>query len=148
MSDRCEPPPELRGVDGWHWVQRTSDPPVVLWWVPGIQGFDGRWLTYGGNQLLPFSMAEDGWRYVAPVATPDEVEALRAERDAARTAAAVARGHVAANDVVIATLRARVSKMEGALRGIAGRAGQPNTYVNEQLYIAIELARHALGETT
>lgn len=68
---RCEPPEELRGVDGWHWVE-TPD---------GRHRFCHRWWKARG---------EWGWatldersarasRYLAPVTHPAEVEALRAE---------------------------------------------------------------------
>ena len=33
MSDRCEPPEHLRGVDGWHWVQIADWPATVNRWV-------------------------------------------------------------------------------------------------------------------
>jgi hypothetical protein len=31
MTDRCEPPPELRGVDGWHWVEDSGRIVAALW---------------------------------------------------------------------------------------------------------------------
>lgn len=31
MSDRCEPPEHLRGVNGWHWLHRDDERLTVEW---------------------------------------------------------------------------------------------------------------------
>jgi hypothetical protein len=64
MTDtKCEPPEELRGRDGWHWVQWGSDAPECQRWRK-----TGHW--YGQHMGLP------DWRYLAPAATPATVRAL------------------------------------------------------------------------
>lgn len=70
MSDRCEPPEELRGVDGWHWVEAPAIQMcfVLRWWRARGQWC---WADMDERTLRSF-------RYLAPVATPAEVEALRA----------------------------------------------------------------------
>lgn len=130
---RCEPPQELRGVDGWHWVDRHNLPPVCRWWsVSGDAGFPSN--APGWANL---EMRAKGWRYIAPVTPPAEVDALRAERDAAiardRNASAAHAKRAtdlwlvtqerdnlrAGTDRLIAerdTLRARVETLEAALR--------------------------------
>lgn len=78
---RCEPPEELRGVDGWHWVQhvRANTPALVQWQrhvrKPEIWGWT--WLSEDGWKTAE-EFSTYGWRYLAPVATPAEVDALRA----------------------------------------------------------------------
>lgn len=76
MSDRCEPPPELRERDGWHWVERDGQEPQLLEWQ-----HEGIWLrvppVYAASR--PPHAAYLGFRYLSPVHTPAEVGALRAE---------------------------------------------------------------------
>ena len=73
MSDRCEPPEHLRGVDGWHWVQVRSNTPKVIRWHASS------WITVSDLPLGPARAYGAGWRYIAPVTPPAEVDALRAE---------------------------------------------------------------------
>jgi len=73
MSDPCVPPPELRFRTGWYWLQRAKAPPyfaewnalTMQWWFPGTKRY-----------CYPRDLS-DAWRYLGPVATYDEVEALR-----------------------------------------------------------------------
>lgn len=75
MTDekRCEPPPELRGVDGWHWVRRDCRAPELLEWQ-----HEGIWLrvpaAYAASR--PSHAAYLGYRYLAPVTPPATVAAL------------------------------------------------------------------------
>ncbi len=71
MSEKCEPPEELRGVDGWHWVQWNNDAPECALWI-------------GGFSWEHEDFGDRGWRYISPILTPTESDALRAERDAAK----------------------------------------------------------------
>lgn len=85
MTDaRCEPPPELRGKDGWHWlvlmVNDGPSRPFAQRWHPDRAGSDSEW---GASYLSPSAAYLRGYRYLSPVHTPAEVAALRAERDAA-----------------------------------------------------------------
>ena len=75
MTDRCEPPPELRGVDGWHWLGAHCP----VFWIAEEQEWD--WTE--DEHVAPDAAYRYGYRYLSPVATPAEVEALRAERDEA-----------------------------------------------------------------
>jgi hypothetical protein len=75
MSARCEPPEELRGRFGVHWIVRRVEgrgdlTPILMEWE--IHESVGEWRY---SEIC----AEAGWRYLAPVATPAEVETLRAE---------------------------------------------------------------------
>jgi hypothetical protein len=74
MSARCEPPEEFRWKEGRHWLRLGThdDLDTVAFW--GQQ----HW-TWGGRQRDPEDVHKSGWRYLAPVATPAEVEKLRAE---------------------------------------------------------------------
>lgn len=82
MSDRCEPPEELRGVDGWHWVQEPVNTLVLARWhraeSPGVEPL---WTSthhvYSGTPR--YAAREWNWRYVAPVMQPDEADVLRGE---------------------------------------------------------------------
>ena len=79
MNNRCEPPEELRGVDGWHWLTHpkwgewptrySASCHAGVW--PIWQCPDSNWTTPAAHR--------EGWRYLATVATPAEVDALQAE---------------------------------------------------------------------
>jgi len=71
MSGRCEPRKELRGVDGWHWL--TGHTPVL--WIADRQ----EWQCGEDDWVTPEAAYRYDYRYLAPVATPAEVDALRAE---------------------------------------------------------------------
>jgi|GEM_PF-2020128 len=86
MTDRCEPPPELRAVSGWHWLAHPGwgdcparySPPdnpgaAALWRCP-----DSTWADYVAHRA--------GWRYLGPVTPHAEVDALRAEVERLRPA--------------------------------------------------------------
>lgn len=122
MTDaaRCEPPPELRSVDGWHWIEdRYGVRRVMIWAEEGV------WHPGGG--VAPYSpedTARYGWHYIAPVATPAEVEALKRERDeikAAHEELANADYRWAKEN---ATLRERVRGLEEALRPFAAMSAR------------------------
>ena len=83
MTDRCEPPPELRGVDGWHWVMVGDGPEEIAQWFAGIGGTICGWWMGGNSAPQSQEWIEDDhgepMRYLYPVATPAEVEALQYE---------------------------------------------------------------------
>ena len=72
MTNRCEPPEHLRGRYQLCWLGR-NDERITVHWVPG---WDGGWVS---DCRTPREMGRAGWRYIAPVVTPEEVAALRAE---------------------------------------------------------------------
>jgi hypothetical protein len=75
MSARCEPPEELRGVDGWHWVRWHAYAPgdeFIAYWQAD-NGLNGAW------DIDSAHINRDGGRkylYIGSVATPDTVRAL------------------------------------------------------------------------
>jgi hypothetical protein len=73
MTDRCEPPPELRQFGVWHWLEYREPPYTFARW-----DHDGWWLPEDQN-VCPSDGMSEHWRYIAPIASPEEVEALRAE---------------------------------------------------------------------
>jgi len=96
MGDRCEPPAELRGVDGWHWVD--ADRPIVCQWLAADQHqLHASWKMPGSNIYGPAAAYRAGYRYLSPIPSP---EALAALVDAARASEALfqwyADEHVAA----------------------------------------------------
>jgi len=116
MSGRCEPPEELRGVDGWHWL--TEHNPVL--WIADRQ----EWEWGEDDWVTPEAAYRYGYRYLAPVATPAEVAALR---DA--LAKEEERGRGWCNDALeaqeqIALLKREVERLRGALERI-GEASSP-----------------------
>jgi hypothetical protein len=79
MSDRCEPPEHLRGVDGWHWVQAPVGNPHLARWHAAERGdVEPLWTsTHHVYAETPRYVVRDwGWRYLAPVAPPDLVREL------------------------------------------------------------------------
>jgi hypothetical protein len=76
MSDRCEPPEHLRGVDGWHYVAMYGfERP--LWWSATEPDHTPAWINPGGVGRVELDKAARwGWRYLAPVAPPDLVREL------------------------------------------------------------------------
>lgn len=82
-NERCEPPEALRGIDGWHWLQRLSADPELAWWFPpwtakgGGPVFEGRWGQIPGRiPLRATDAAAAGYRYVTLAITPEHVAAL------------------------------------------------------------------------
>ena len=80
MTERCEPPPELRGVDGWHWVQDRTGDPVVRRWLAGPYPA-WRHLSMPSTAELAY---QAGYRYVAPVTAAATVAALAEALEEAR----------------------------------------------------------------
>lgn len=75
MTDaRCEPPEHLRSVDGWHWVAHFSGRHLVAFWFSGAKPL---WRNGDGYDRSPTEAASQwGWRYVAPVPSPEAVARL------------------------------------------------------------------------
>lgn len=79
MTERCEPGPEWRGVDGWHWVQApVGDPHLARWHAAERDDVEPLWTSthhvYSGTPR--YAVREWGWRYLAPVTPPATVAAL------------------------------------------------------------------------
>lgn len=78
-ATKCEPLEELRGVDGWHWVQAPVGEPHLARWHPAERDdIEPLWTSthhvYSGTPR--YVVREWGWRYLAPAATPATVRAL------------------------------------------------------------------------
>lgn len=69
MTDekRCEPPPEMRDVDGWHWLHK--DCPVF--WIAD----QGEW-DWGNDEFLAPEHVPAGYQYIGPVTPPATIAAL------------------------------------------------------------------------
>lgn len=147
MTDRCEPAEHLRGKDGLFWVHnKNGDLFPAQWLSAPYPGREPLWRNiYTHVTCTPaWAAAEWEWRYHSPVATPAEVEALRAElaewrtvneamginsNQPAMTAAHNARalrvdvmraGAECADAMAqVATLRATVRELVGALEEVA-----------------------------
>lgn len=100
-APRCEPPEEWRDRDGWHWVSMRGWKETPLLWMADEQ----RW-SKGNQSWSSEHAAYDDWRYHSPVATPAEVEALRAELERERMRLAAC-GVVALADTPESAARAR-----------------------------------------
>ena len=76
MTDtpRCEPPRELRGVDGWHWLD--GDRPIVARWY-AASDYAGECWRINATQYSGEGAHKRGYRHIAPVTPPAEVDALR-----------------------------------------------------------------------
>ena len=137
MSDaRCEPPEELRGRNGTHWLQYREHPMSYAEWIAAEQS----WFFPHDQVVSPMDSMSTEWRYLSPVLTPAEVAALRAERDAAWNevererekykddmhAALVEVGRWSwrsgLQDAELTTLRAEVEKLRAALKPFADAA--------------------------
>lgn len=158
MSDRCEPKVGTSNQTR-HWLRKNENP---NWDITPIW-YDGFW-TWGGRQISAAATYAEGFRYLAPVATPAEVEALRAmlstamaERDAASLRSNARQTMLAQSEADVATLRARVSELESAMRAIEmcaipllssvldELAGLITTQAGyDALSVALERARRAL----
>lgn len=110
---RCEPPPGLRSVDGWHWVQLPFvSVPTPIAWMLNPDNQDREWKMPSSPAFVSGeSKTAQTWHYLAPAATPAEVDALRAEVMRASTECADAMAQVVA-------LRAHVARMEEALEDL------------------------------
>lgn len=81
MSERCEPPPEWRGKDGWHWVETPAGTKhIARWFVVLNPGIEPLWCSEHLAHATPAWAARNwGWRYLAPVTPPQTVAALEAD---------------------------------------------------------------------
>ena len=118
-EERCEPHIELRGVDGWHHVNVAGIERPVWWTASAIippnadyMEFAPAWIAPGGGRVGPLVAYHRKWRYIAPVATPAEVDALRAEVDRLRELFALP-NHVSAQ---------RIHHLQTSLKFLAGIA--------------------------
>lgn len=76
--EKCLPPEDLRGVDGAHWITGTGwTQSLVAQWRAARDG-NGHWAVNGAPRP-PALVASWGWRYAGPVATLEQVAALKAE---------------------------------------------------------------------
>ena len=66
-ENRCEPPPEMRDVDGWHWLHK--DCPVF--WIAD----QGEW-DWGNDEFLAPEHVPASYHYIGPVTPPATVSAL------------------------------------------------------------------------
>jgi hypothetical protein len=76
MTDRCEPPEHLRGVDGLYWVcGQNGEPFPAQWFSAPHSGQEPLWRNiYTQHTATPaWAAAEWDWRYLAPVATVEEL---------------------------------------------------------------------------
>ncbi len=112
MSEKCEPPEELRGVDGEHHIYRhpagtdVQGSPITARWGARYQGWWADWVDLRGHNAV--EAAAMGWLYDGPALTPAEASTLRQERDAAFSELIKWSREAGA-------LRARVEALEGAL---------------------------------
>lgn len=149
---RCEPQPEWRNRDGWHWVQDVSGyfvPTCARWQFNG----GGIWVFGGTQTARPSYAYRTGYRYLAPVATPAEVDALRAERDElaeGKRLAIAGQNHnaklVEQRDAELAALRARVERLEAALRGLVADVADYPAW--QRPCLTLDTARAALEDRT
>ena len=88
MTDRCEPPEELRGVDGWHWVQLPFVAvPTPIAWMRNPDNQEREWRMPSSPAFVSGeSKTAQTWRYLSPVLTPAEADALRADNKRLREA--------------------------------------------------------------
>jgi hypothetical protein len=97
---RCEPPEVLRGVDGWHWLLNKTGKPFCLRWNPEFVYSSDSQTTGSGTPTPAWATSIGtspgcaaqlyGWRYVAPVPSPDALAALvRAGRKAVEAEARI-----------------------------------------------------------
>jgi len=71
-ENRCEPPPELRDRDGWHWLDLVGfTRPAPYHWIAGHQVWEELGLKRPADYIY-----RDGYRYLAPVTPPATVAAL------------------------------------------------------------------------
>ena len=77
MTDekRCEPPPELRDRDGWHWVQYKQSPMCRAEW----SATEREWFFPEDQTHSPVESLSTSWRYLASVTPPATVAVLEAE---------------------------------------------------------------------
>ena len=91
MTDRCEPPEHLRGVDGWHWVQCGDAVFPAKWHHESRPGHEPLWgsLEYAVPARPQWAHSKWGWRYLGPAIPSAEVaaETARLMREAAPMAA-------------------------------------------------------------
>lgn len=72
-ESRCEPPAELRGVDGLHVIQPSGEDTIYAEW----RSDQNVWRIVGGNlEWEPNDLGMAQYTYIAPVPDPAAVAAL------------------------------------------------------------------------
>lgn len=108
---RCEPPAEMREREGLHILLTPSGEEDAGKW----RGPDMEWWFGGHVSMSAVAAAEIGWRYLGPIPSHAEIEALvKAARSALewqqrRTSGLVATAHSTIDDLVEADLAAALS---------------------------------------
>lgn len=115
--NRCEPPEEWRHRGGYHWLLYQTPPTGAPEDELGPSAIG--WSSLGGWHLWgdihsPEAMAERGWRYVAPVLTPDEI--------AAREAAAYQRGQREMREAALGACRQQMVEYRETAEAMEDRA--------------------------
>ena len=76
MNERCEPPPEWRDRDGWHWMKKGGSK-LPAYWTPRDEWWDA--VHFSGDARTVAAM---GFSVTAPVTPPAVVAALVEALDA------------------------------------------------------------------
>lgn len=99
-TPRCEPPPELRDRDGWHWVRQAEFPPTLARWHPSENpDTEPLWTSTGHvySGTPRYAAREWGYRYLAPATPPAVVAALVEALEGLTTQAYVMGQHLVYN---------------------------------------------------
>ena len=75
---RCEPPGQLRWVDGWHWLD--GDQPIVAYWSAASDYLPEYW-RIGSMQYSSQGAHKHGHRYLSSITAPDKTAAEEIMRE-------------------------------------------------------------------
>jgi hypothetical protein len=140
VSAICAPPAELRGVDGYHWVQLpfvAVATPIA--WMVNPDNLEREWRMPSSAAFVSGeSKTAQTWRYLCPTLAPAEADALRAELQRCEDACFdVQRDNIA--------LRARQAELLAAAWGVMNeRAHADANAMNE----ALDGLRAAIAKAT
>jgi len=113
MTDACIPPDPTKA--GAHWLERKDKTRVISSWVLSVRAHAlGRWY-FIGEPWLEGEDAADGMRYLRPVLTPEQEDALHTEIDEMSIALDCAHHDLLTACKEIGTLRADRERLCAAL---------------------------------
>jgi hypothetical protein len=107
---RCEPGPEWRERDGWHWVANAAGREAPIRWNAGVSGWWDDPVPIG-----PEYAHREGYRYLAPCPPPATVAALVEALEVLNVAARHASLHLAATEQPLLALDRAIIQSRDAL---------------------------------
>ena len=140
MSNACVPPDPTKA--GAHWLERKDKTHVIANWVISVHAHaPGRWYFVSEPWLGGEDAADMGMRYLRPVLTPDQEDALHTEID--EMAAAL----ITANEGVSAAWKETGDLRSGIMKALGMDTTSMKTLPDDRVLIAAVAEHRRIAQT-